>query len=99
MRTSGKQNTVVGRGVWKVVNSVPTRFVGVAMPFSRAILKWGLREIRKLDYLSDSLLRDSKGDCKRSSGKGIDNYSEESAVVMDPFSPVEGGIYMLFVTS
>lgn len=91
--TYGGQKTVVGKSVEKLVKSVPTRFVGMAMCISRAIPKWCAREICELDYFSAYLRRNWTGRSERSSEGGIDNGEGELVVPLDPFGLVGVGIF------
>lgn len=51
----GKEKTLVGGSVWKLVKSVSVRFPVMVMRISRAILKWSLRQISEVDYFKEYL--------------------------------------------
>lgn len=55
MRKHGEENRVVVRSVWRLVEWVAARFVGISVSTSSAIPKWGLSEISELDYFSEDV--------------------------------------------
>lgn len=55
MRKNRVQNTVVGKSVWKLLNSVANRFIHMTMHFTMASSKLYLKEISALNCLSKIL--------------------------------------------
>lgn len=71
--------TVAGTSVGKLVESVVTRFVGMAMGIGWAIPKWCLQEIPELDCFSQPLHLHGARRFEQTLWKVIDNDNGECA--------------------
>lgn len=68
MKSYGEENVVVEKSVKKLVESFPTRLVGMEMCNARAIPKRCLIRISQPDYFSDYLRRNWTNSSERSFG-------------------------------
>lgn len=97
IQISGKN--VVGKDIRKLVNVVPTRFVGMEMSISRAVPRFRLKEVSKLDYFSGYLRWIWTERSKHSFGSENDIGGRLSAVPLDPFLLVSVTSYNFSFTS
>lgn len=93
VRKCGEQKTAAGRSAERILKGVPTRLVAMAMSISRAIPKWCLRDVSKMDYFSENLSRIWTGRSEQSSKGEVDITGGECMIPLDPFSLVRVDIY------
>lgn len=92
MRMYGAQNTVMGR-VGKLIKSVSTCFLGMAMCINKAPTKWVLKEISRPEYFSVDLHRNWTRHFGRSSEKGTDIGGGERVAPSNTFLLAAVGAY------